>query len=189
MMNEDWLKTVAAIGMIAFRSPRCSFEAVTAERGRLLCWALVGRGGGFAGPIGSANRRLGPCALAMLPGRLGRAPSGVSVSRRQTQCFLGRRFARGYAGGVYTYHIRAISSEDFTVPESSHPDHGGDRRPGHAFLVAAFRCGLVVRCGIPALVREFRLILFGVLVIVLMGRPHAASALVCIHKRFWTSLH
>jgi branched-chain amino acid transport system permease protein len=96
--------------------------------------------------------------------------SGVAVAVYKSKCFLVAAIACGIAGGLYAYHSRYLNPNDFDFQKSIDilimVIIGGIRSlPG-----AALGAAIVVL--IPEVLRssgEFRLILFGVMVIVLAG--------------------
>jgi branched-chain amino acid transport system permease protein len=96
--------------------------------------------------------------------------SGIAISFYKSKCFLIAAIVSGIAGGLYAYHSRYLNPNDFDFQKSIDilimVVIGGIRSlPGAAL-------GAVVVVLVPELLRssgEFRLILFGVMVIVLAG--------------------
>ncbi len=96
--------------------------------------------------------------------------SGIAISLYKSKCFLVAAIVSGIAGGLYAYHSRYLNPNDFDFQKSIDilimvVIGGISSLPG-----AALGAAIVVL--IPELLRasgEFRLILFGLMVIVLAG--------------------
>jgi ABC-type branched-subunit amino acid transport system permease subunit len=185
MMNEDWL-TGGSIGMMDIPKPTLFGFDLGGERAFYYV-ALVVAAAVFVGLDRIVKSRFGRAALAISQDEEAARGSGVSVSVVKSKCFLVAAFCAGLAGALYAYHSRYLNPNDFTFQKSIDilimvVIGGLGSLPG-----AAFGAAFVVL--MPEFLRssgELRLILFGVLVIVLMGVRNRSAALDTF-KRFWAS--
>jgi branched-chain amino acid transport system permease protein len=132
--------------------------------------ALVAAAAVFLGLDRIAKSRFGRALVAISQDEEAARASGISVSVYKSKCFVVAAFAAGVAGALYAYHSRYLNPNDFTFQKSIDVlimvvIGGLGSLPG-----AAVGAAIVVL--MPEVLRssgEFRLILFGILVIVLMG--------------------
>jgi branched-chain amino acid transport system permease protein len=123
------------------------------------------------------HSRFGRALIAMSQDEEAARASGVAIALYKSKCFLIAAIASGIAGGLYAYHSRYLNPNDFGFQKSIDilimVVIGGIRSlPG-----AALGAAIVVL--IPEVLRasgEFRLILFGVMVIVLAGTGNRGLA-------------
>jgi branched-chain amino acid transport system permease protein len=121
--------------------------------------------------------RFGRALVAMSQDEEAARASGIAIGRYKAKCFLVAAFAAGIAGGLYAYHARYLNPNDFTFQKSIDilimvVIGGLGSLPG-----AALGAAIVVL--MPELLRssgELRLILFGLLVVVLMGAGNRGLA-------------
>jgi branched-chain amino acid transport system permease protein len=114
--------------------------------------------------------RFGRALKAMSQDEEAARASGIAVTRYKSKCFLVAAFTAGIAGGLFAFHTRYLSPNDFTYLRSIDilimvVVGGLGSLPG-----GALGAGIVVL--VPELLRssgESRLILFGLLVVVLVG--------------------
>jgi branched-chain amino acid transport system permease protein len=175
MLNEDWL-TGGSIGMMDIPVPTLfgvslggdiSFYYVT-----LIAAAVV-----FLTLDRITHSRFGRALIAMSQDEEAARASGVAIALYKSKCFLVAAIASGIAGGLYAYHSRYLNPNDFSFQKSIDVlimvVIGGIRSlPG-----AALGAAIVVL--LPEVLRasgEFRLILFGVMVIVLAGTGNRGLA-------------
>lgn len=168
MLNEDWL-TGGSIGMMDIPAPTIFGLDAGAEAALyyicLTVAALV-----FLGLDRIAHSRFGRALVAISQDEEAARASGISVNVYKCKCFLVAAFTAGVAGGLYAYHSRYLNPNDFTFLKSIDilimvVIGGLGSLPG-----AALGAAIVVL--VPEVLRssgELRLILFGMLVIVLMG--------------------
>jgi branched-chain amino acid transport system permease protein len=123
------------------------------------------------------HSRFGRALRAMSQDEEAARASGVAISLYKSKCFLVAALVSGIAGGLYAYHSRYLNPNDFTFQKSIDilimvVIGGLGSLPG-----AALGAAIVVLA--PELLRssgELRLILFGILVIVLMGTGNRGLA-------------
>jgi branched-chain amino acid transport system permease protein len=124
-----------------------------------------------------AHSRFGRGLVAISQDEEAARASGISVNVYKSKCFLVAAFTAGLAGGLYAYHSRYLNPNDFTFLKSIDilimvVIGGLGSLPGAAL-------GAVIVVLAPELLRssgELRLILFGLLVIVLMGTGNRGLA-------------
>jgi branched-chain amino acid transport system permease protein len=168
MLNEDWL-TGGSIGLMGIPKPYLFGLPVGTERSfYYVCLgvaALV-----FLALDRLIRSRFGRALVAMSQDEEAARASGIALIRYKSRCFLVAAFTAGIAGALYAYHSRYLNPNDFTFAKSIEilimvVVGGLGSLPG-----AVLGAGIVVL--LPEILRssgEFRLIIFGVLVIVLMG--------------------
>jgi branched-chain amino acid transport system permease protein len=168
MLNEDWL-TGGSIGMMDIPAPTLFGVSLGGEISfYYVC--LIAAAAVFLAFSRIADSRFGRALVAMSQDEEAARASGVAISVYKSKCFLVAAIASGIAGGLYAYHSRYLNPNDFDFQKSIDVlimvVIGGIRSlPG-----AALGAAIVVL--IPEVLRssgEFRLILFGVMVIVLAG--------------------
>jgi branched-chain amino acid transport system permease protein len=175
MLNEDWL-TGGSMGMMDIPPPvlfgfdvggEAAFYFVCLSAAAVVYLALDR----------IAGSRFGRALVAMSQDEEAARACGIAIGRYRSKCFLVAAFAAGIAGALYAYHSRYLNPNDFTFQKSIDilimVVIGGLRSlPG-----AALGAAIVVL--VPELLRssgEFRLILFGGLVVVLMGAGNRGLA-------------
>lgn len=168
MLNEDWL-TGGSIGMMDIPAPKLFGLSVGGET-RFYYVCLIAAAGVFLALDRITHSRFGRALTAMSQDEEAARASGIAISVYKSKCFLVAAIVSGIAGGLYAYHSRYLNPNDFDFQKSIDilimVVIGGIRSlPG-----AALGAAIVVL--VPEVLRssgEFRLILFGVMVIVLAG--------------------
>jgi branched-chain amino acid transport system permease protein len=168
MLNEDWL-TGGSIGMMDIPAPTL-FGVPLGGETRFYYVCLIAAAGVFLALDRITHSRFGRALTAMSQDEEAARASGIAISLYKSKCFLVAAIVSGVAGGLYAYHSRYLNPNDFDFQKSIDilimVVIGGIRSlPG-----AALGAAIVVL--IPELLRasgEFRLLLFGVMVIVLAG--------------------
>jgi branched-chain amino acid transport system permease protein len=191
MLNEDWL-TGGSIGMMDIPLPTLFGADIRSEAG-LYYICLVIAAAVFFALDRIARSRFGRALVAISQDEEAARASGISVSVYKSKCFLVAAFTAGIAGGLYAYHSRYLNPNDFTFLKSIDilimvVIGGLGSLPGAAL-------GAVIVVLAPEILRssgELRLILFGLLVIVLMGTGNRGLAglavdSVALVRRLWHS--
>jgi branched-chain amino acid transport system permease protein len=168
MLNEDWL-TGGSIGMMDIPAPTLFGASLGGEKA-LYYVCLVTAAGVFLAFDRIAHSRFGRALTAISQDEEAARASGINIAVYKSKCFLVAAIASGIAGGLYAFHSRYLNPNDFDFQKSIDilimVVIGGIRSlPG-----AALGAAIVVL--IPELLRasgEFRLLLFGVMVIVFAG--------------------
>jgi branched-chain amino acid transport system permease protein len=168
MLNEDWL-TGGSIGMMDIPAPTLFGLSLGGEM-RFYYVCLIAAAGVFLALDRITHSRFGRALTAMSQDEEAARASGIAISLYKSKCFLVAAIVSGIAGGLYAYHSRYLNPNDFDFQKSIDilimVVIGGIRSlPG-----AALGAAIVVL--IPEVLRasgEFRLILFGLMVIVLAG--------------------
>ena len=168
MLNEDWL-TGGSIGMIDIPAPTAFGVSLGGERA-LYYVCLITAAVVFLAFDRIAHSRFGRALTAISQDEEAARASGINIAVYKSKCFLVAAIASGIAGGLYAFHSRYLNPNDFDFQKSIDilimVVIGGIRSlPG-----AALGAAIVVL--IPELLRasgEFRLLLFGVMVIVFAG--------------------
>jgi branched-chain amino acid transport system permease protein len=168
MLNEDWL-TGGSIGMMDIPAPFVFGLNVGGEAAFYYVCLVVAALVYFALDR-IAHSRFGRALVALSQDEEAARASGISVNRCKSKCFLVAAFTAGIAGGLYAYHSRYLNPNDFTFLKSIDilimvVIGGLGSLPGAVL-------GAVIVVLAPEVLRssgELRLILFGLLVIVLMG--------------------
>jgi branched-chain amino acid transport system permease protein len=175
MLNEDWL-TGGSIGMMDIPAPALLGMNFGAEAAfYYVCVTVAGFVYFALNRI--AHSRFGRGLVAISQDEEAARASGISVNVYKSKCFLVAAFTAGVAGGLYAYHSRYLNPNDFTFLKSIDilimvVIGGLGSLPGAAL-------GAVIVVLAPELLRssgELRLILFGLLVIVLMGTGNRGLA-------------
>ena len=176
MLNEDWL-TGGSIGMMDIPAPSLLGMNFGAEAAfYYVCVTVAGFVYFALNRI--AHSRFGRGLVAISQDEEAARASGISVNVYTSKCFLVAAFTAGVAGGLYAYHSRYLNPNDFTFLKSIDIlimvviGGLGSLPPGAAL-------GAVIVVLAPELLRssgELRLILFGLLVIVLMGTGNRGLA-------------
>jgi branched-chain amino acid transport system permease protein len=168
MLNEDWL-TGGSIGMMDIPAPTLFGLSLGGEV-RFYYVCLIAAALVFFALDRITHSRFGRALSAMSQDEEAARASGVAISVYKSKCFLVAAIVSGIAGGLYAYHSRYLNPNDFDFQKSIDilimVVIGGIRSlPGAAL-------GAVIVVLVPEVLRssgEFRLILFGVMVIVLAG--------------------
>lgn len=175
MMNEDWL-TGGSIGMMDIPSATLFGLNIGGDSAFYYVCLFVAAAV-FLGLDRIAHSRFGRALMAISQDEEAARASGISVSVYKSKCFLVAAFTAGVAGGLYAYHSRYLNPNDFTFLKSIDilimvVIGGLGSLPGAAL-------GAVIVVLAPELLRssgEMRLILFGILIIVLMGTGNRGLA-------------
>jgi len=175
MLNEDWL-TGGSIGMMDIAAPTLFGVSLGGEIAFYYV-TLIAAAAVFLTLERITHSRFGRALIAMSQDEEAARASGVAIAVYKSKCFLVAAIVSGIAGGLYTYHSRYLSPNDFDFQKSIDilimVVIGGIRSlPGVAL-------GAAVVVLIPEVLRasgEFRLILFGVMVIVLAGAGNRGLA-------------
>jgi branched-chain amino acid transport system permease protein len=168
MLNEDWL-TGGSIGMIDIPAPTLFGVSLGGEKA-LYYICLIAAAAVFLAFDRIAHSRFGRALTAISQDEEAARASGINIAVYKSKCFLVAAIASGIAGGLYAFHSRYLNPNDFDFQKSIDilimVVIGGIRSlPG-----AALGAAIVVL--IPEVLRasgEFRLLLFGVMVIVFAG--------------------
>src|SRR3984885_6818883 len=168
MLNEDWL-TGGSIGMMDIPPPTVFGVSLGGET-RFYYVCLIAAAGVFLALDRITHSRFGRALTAMSQDEEAARASGIAISLYKSKCFLVAAIGSGIAGGLYAYHSRYLNPNDFDFQKSIDilimVVIGGIRSlPG-----AALGAAIVVL--VPEVLRasgEYRLLLFGVMVIVLAG--------------------
>ena len=175
MLNEDWL-TGGSIGMMDIAAPTLFGVSLGGEIAFYYV-TLIAAATVFLTLERITHSRFGRALIAMSQDEEAARASGVAIAVYKSKCFLVAAIVSGIAGGLYTYHSRYLNPNDFDFQKSIDilimVVIGGIRSlPGAAL-------GAAVVVLIPEVLRasgEFRLILFGVMVIVLAGAGNRGLA-------------
>jgi branched-chain amino acid transport system permease protein len=168
MLNEDWL-TGGSIGWMDIPKPTLFGLNVGSETAFyyvcLVVAAIV-----FLALERLTGSRFGRALMAMSQDEEAARASGIAISLYKSKCFLVAAFTAGIAGALYAYHSRYLNPNDFTFLKSIDivimvVIGGLSSLPGAAL-------GATIVTLMPELLRssgEFRMILFGLLVVALMA--------------------
>jgi len=168
MLNEDWL-TGGSIGMMDIPELTLFGFSLGGEV-RFYYVCLIAAALVFLALDRITHSRFGRALSAMSQDEEAARASGVAISIYKSKCFLIAAIVSGIAGGLYAYHSRYLNPNDFDFQKSIDilimVVIGGIRSlPGAAL-------GAVIVVLVPEVLRssgEFRLLLFGFMVIVLAG--------------------
>ena len=168
MLNEDWA-TGGSYGLLNVPSPRIFGFEFTTERDlyflilavAVLVYLALDR---------LAHSRFGRALKAISQDEDAARACGISIIHYKSKCFLVAAFTAGIAGSLYAHHARYLNPNDFTFNKSIEilimvVVGGLGSLPGAVI-------GAIVIVLMPEILRssgELRLILFGALVVVLMG--------------------
>ena len=168
LLNEDWA-TGGSYGLLNVPAPTIfGYELVTERDMYLFCLlvtALV-----YLALDRLVNSRFGRALKAISQDEDAARACGISINRYKSKCFLVAAFTAGIAGSLYAHHARYLNPNDFTFTKSIEilimvVVGGLGSLPGAVI-------GAIVIVLMPEYLRssgELRLIIFGVLVVVLMG--------------------
>jgi branched-chain amino acid transport system permease protein len=175
MLNEDWA-TGGSYGLMNVPSPSFFGYELTTERDLyfliLVVLVLV-----YLGLDRLVHSRFGRALKAISQDEDAARASGISIVAYKSKCFLVAAFTAGLAGSLYAHHARYLNPNDFTFNKSIEilimvVVGGLGSLPGAVV-------GAIIIVLTPELLRssgELRLILFGLLVVVLMGVSHGGLA-------------
>jgi branched-chain amino acid transport system permease protein len=168
LLNEDWA-TGGSYGLLNVPAPTIfGYELVTERDMYLFCLlvaALV-----YLALDRLVNSRFGRALKAISQDQDAAQACGISINRYKSKCFLVAAFTAGIAGSLYAHHARYLNPNDFTFNKSIEilimvVVGGLGSLPGAVI-------GAIVIVLMPEYLRssgEYRLIIFGVLVVLLMG--------------------
>lgn len=168
LLNEDWL-TGGSIGLMGIPKPRLAGFPVGSEQAfYYVCLAIAAVV--FIGLDRLTRSRFGRALKALSLDEEAAQANGISLVFYKSKCFLVAAFISGIAGALYAYHSRYLNPNDFTFGKSIEilimvVVGGLGSLPG-----AALGAAIVVL--LPEVLRasgEYRFIIFGLLVVVLMG--------------------
>lgn len=168
ILNEDWL-TGGSIGMMDIPRPTI-FGLYVGSEFAFYYVCLVAAAITYVAIERLTSSRFGRALMAMSQDEEAARASGIAVYVYKSKCFLVAAFTAGIAGALYAYQTRYLSPNDFTFQRSIDilimvVVGGVGSLPG-----AALGAAIVVLT--PEFLRssgELRLILFGLLVVVLVG--------------------
>jgi len=168
MLNEEWA-TGGSYGMLNVPLPSIFGFKFTTERDLyfliLAVTAII-----YFGLDRLAHSRFGRALRAISQDEDAARACGISIIRYKSKCFLVAAFTAGIAGSLYAHHARYLNPNDFTFIKSIEilimvVVGGLGSLPGAVI-------GAIIIVLMPEFLRssgEWRLILFGALVVVLMG--------------------
>jgi branched-chain amino acid transport system permease protein len=168
MLNEEWA-TGGSYGLLNVPLPRVFGVQFTTERD--LYFLILGVTTiVYFGLDRLAYSRFGRALRAIAQDEDAARACGISIVRYKSKCFLVAAFTAGIAGSLYAHHARYLNPNDFTFNKSIEilimvVVGGLGSLPGAVI-------GAIVIVLVPEFLRssgEWRLILFGALVVVLMG--------------------
>lgn len=168
MLNEDWA-TGGSYGLLNVPAPRIfGFEFVSERDMYFLILAVAALV--YFSIERLSNSRFGRALKAISQDEDAARACGISTIRYKSKCFLVAAFTAGIAGSLYAHHARYLNPNDFTFNKSIEilimvVVGGLGSLPGAVI-------GALVIVFMPEFLRssgELRLILFGTLVVVLMG--------------------
>jgi branched-chain amino acid transport system permease protein len=175
LLNEDWA-TGGSYGLMNIPAPRIFGYELASERDLyylcLACLVLV-----YFAFERLVNSRFGRALKAISQDEDAARACGISIVRYKSKCFLVAAFTAGLAGSLYAHHARYLNPNDFTFNKSIEilimvVVGGLGSLPGAVI-------GALVIVLMPEFLRssgELRLILFGLLVVVLMGLSRGGIA-------------
>ncbi|HET7849019.1 MAG TPA: branched-chain amino acid ABC transporter permease [Pseudolabrys sp.] len=168
LLNEDWA-TGGSYGLLNVPLPRVFGYQLTTERDLyFLCLAVLVLV--YLALDRLVHSRFGRALKAISQDEDAARACGISIVRYKSKCFLVAAFTAGLAGSLYAHHARYLNPNDFTFNKSIEilimvVVGGLGSLPGAVI-------GAIVIVLMPEFLRssgELRLILFGLLVVVLMG--------------------
>jgi branched-chain amino acid transport system permease protein len=168
LLNEDWA-TGGSYGLMNVPAPRIFGYELSSELAvYFLCLAATALV--YLGLDRIVHSRVGRALKAISQDEDAALACGISMIRYKSKCFLVAAFTAGLAGSLYAHHARYLNPNDFTFNKSIEVlimvvVGGLGSLPGAVL-------GAIIVVLAPEFLRfsgELRLILFGSLVIVLMG--------------------
>ncbi len=168
LLNEDWA-TGGSIGLMNVPAPNIFGLVFASERSMyFLCLSVAAIV--YLAMERLVHSRFGRALKAISEDENAALASGIAVNRYKSKCFLVAAFTAGLAGSLYAHHTRYLNPNDFTFNKSIEilvmvVIGGLGSMPGAVI-------GALIVVLMPEYLRssgELRLILFGALVIALMG--------------------
>jgi branched-chain amino acid transport system permease protein len=168
ILNEDWA-TGGSYGLLNVPPPSIFGYVLNSERDMyflcLVIAALV-----YVAIDRLVHSRFGRALKAISQDEDAARACGISLIRYKSKCFLVAAFTAGIAGSLYAHHARYLNPNDFTFNKSIEilimvVVGGLGSLPGAVI-------GAIIVVLMPEFLRssgELRLILFGLLVVILMG--------------------
>lgn len=175
ILNEEWL-TGGSMGLMDIPGPGMLDPPVTDDRVYYwLCLAVLALV--YLGIDRIAKSRFGRALTAIGQDEEAARASGIAVGWCKSKCFVVAAFTAGIAGGLFAYHARYLSPNDFTFAKSIDilimvVIGGLGSLPGAIF--GAFAVVLT-----PEFLRssgELRMIIFGAAVIIMSGTGNLGVA-------------
>jgi branched-chain amino acid transport system permease protein len=175
LLNEDWA-TGGSFGLMNVPAPRIFGYVLAGERSMyFLCLAVATLV--YLALDRLVNSRFGRALKAISQDEDAARACGISINLYKSKCFLVAAFASGIAGSLYAHQARYINPNDFSFLKSIEIlimviVGGLGSLPGAVV-------GALVVVLAPEYLRssgELRLILFGALVVVLMGSSRGGIA-------------
>ncbi len=168
LLNEDWL-TSGSIGMMGI--PRPGLGAVTIESERSLYYLCAAVAVAVFVALDRLQRsRFGRALQAIAQDEDAARACGLAITRTKSKCFLIAAFTAGLAGSLYAHVEGYLSPDDFAFTKSIDilimVVVGGLGSLGGAVAGAAL---LVISTEFLRVSGEYRMIIIGLAVIVLMG--------------------
>lgn len=168
ILNEDWA-TGGSYGLLNVPPPRLFGIEFKTERDLYFLILAVAALVYFA-LYRLTHSRFGRALKAISQDEDAARACGISITRYKSKCFLVAAFTAGIAGSLYAHHARYLNPNDFTFNKSIEilimvVVGGLGSLPGAVI-------GAIVVVLTPEFLRssgELRLILFGALVVILMG--------------------
>lgn len=168
LLNEDWL-TSGSIGMMGIPRPGLGPIVVESELGLYYLCAATALGV-YAALHRLQRSRFGRALQAISQDEDAARACGIAVARTKSKCFLIAAFTAGLAGSLYAHVEGYLSPNDFEFTKSIDilimVVVGGLGSLGGAVAGAAV---LVVSAEFLRISGEYRMIVIGLAVIVLMG--------------------
>ena len=168
LLNEEWA-TGGSFGMMNVPAPRMFGYTLTGERAMYFLCLLVGVIV-YLAMDRLVHSRFGRALKAIAQDEDAARACGISINLYKSKCFLVAAFTAGIAGSLYAHQARYLNPNDFTFSKSIEilimvVVGGIGSMPGAVI-------GALIVVLMPEYLRssgELRLILFGALVVVLMG--------------------
>ena len=168
LLNEEWA-TGGSFGMMNVPAPRIFGYALASDRAMYFFCLLV-TASVYLAMDRLVHSRFGRALKAISQDEDAARGCGISINLYKSKCFLVAAFTAGIAGSLYAHQARYLNPNDFTFNKSIEilimvVIGGLGSLPGAVI-------GALVVVLMPEFLRssgELRLILFGALVVVLMG--------------------
>ena len=168
LLNEEWA-TGGSFGMMNVPAPRVFGYTLAGERAMYFLCLLVGAIV-YLAMDRLVHSRFGRALKAISQDEDGARACGISINLYKSKCFMVAAFTAGIAGSLYAHQARYLNPNDFSFSKSIEilimvVVGGLGSMPGAII-------GALVVVLLPEYLRssgELRLILFGALVVVLMG--------------------
>jgi branched-chain amino acid transport system permease protein len=175
LLNEEWA-TGGSFGIMNVPAPNLFGYTLTGERAMYFFCLLVGVIV-YLSMDRLVHSRFGRALKAIAQDEDAACACGVSINLYKSKCFLVAAFTAGIAGSLYAHQARYINPNDFTFNKSIEilimvVVGGIGSMPGAVI-------GALIVVLMPEYLRssgELRLILFGALVVVLMGSSRGGIA-------------